>query len=311
MKLLVFMAIILIMFSALWLIVWGWFFRISKKTSIRFQDIGKKAFANGNYKKAKELLLKAMERGKNPDIKFKLAISYLNLKEYTNAQVLFEELLKDSPENIDIMLKLAETYGKQKKYVEALDIYTKILNKKPKDLHCLLKVANIYFEQEDFEKCIETLATIEKLAPGNKEALILSLKCKAELADPDNEDEYGNIINEYLAFSQKNETTPDFEISLAKVYAKNGDLTNALTTCKKAMEISTENVKAYQMLGLIQLIKKDYEGAKRTLNIALGFEPKNEETHNLFSYVLCQQVDGCPLKACREKYYKLIEKYLK
>lgn len=311
MKSLGLMAIILIMFSALWLIVWGWFFRISKKTVIRFRDIGKKAFEKGNYKKAKELLIRATEKENNPDLKYKLAVSHLNLKEYASAQVIFEELLKATPGNIDIMLKLALCLEKQKKYAEAIDVYIQILNKQPKDINCLLKLAANYFELEDYNKSAETLSKINELDPENKTAKILSLKCQGELCDPDNEEECQNIVNQYLAFSNNNEITPDFNIGLAKIYAKNGDLTNALTTCKKALENNAEDVKAYQLLGLIQLIKQDFEGAKGTLNLALGFEPKNEETHNLFSYVLCQQVDGCPLTKCREKYYKLIEKYLK
>lgn len=233
------------------------------------------------------------------------------MKEYSEAQSTFEELLKDSLENVDFMAKLAQALSNQGKFDEALELYEKILSKNPKNLDCLLNMSKIYYEKGNYEKALEILEEIKGLSPDNNDALLLSLKCRSELCDPDNQEDYEKIIEEFLSRAKENESSPDFHLSFAKIYAKNGELSKALESCKKTVETNTDDVKAYQLLGLIQLVKQDFEGAKATLNIALGFDPKNEETHNIFSYVLCQQVDNCPLHLCREKYYKLIQKYLK
>lgn len=310
MTLIIVVSIILILFSLLWLIMWGWFYKVDKSTLARLQRVAQKAFDKGNYDKAKKLFQKSLRGNNDPSMKYKLALSQLNLKEYKSAQSTLEELLKVSPADEDILMSLAKTLELQKLYDESLDVCTKIVSQNPRNIDCLLNIAKIHLVKKDPQKCLEYLEQIKVLAPDSNKANLLSLQCRASICNVEDEGEYAELISDYLGSSENSELTSDFHFAFAKVYARNGDMLNSMTVCKKAIELNAEDVEAYQLMGLIQLLNNDFDAAKNTLNLALGFEPKNKETHNIFSYVLCQQVDNCPLQVCREKYYKLIEKYM-
>lgn len=152
MKILILISAILILFSFLWLIIWAWFFRIPKETLIRIKDIGQKAFDKGDYKRAKELIVRALKNGSNAKLKYQLAVCHLNLGEFSDAQKLFEELLAASPNNIDLMSKLAKALDKQRKNEEAIELNTKILEKDPKNLDSLISIAESYYKKDEPNK---------------------------------------------------------------------------------------------------------------------------------------------------------------
>lgn len=311
MTLIIVISLILIIFSVLWIFLWGWFFRLNNSAFIRLQEIGTKAFEKGNYKKAKELLIRALNKKGDFDLKLQLGISHLNLREYKEAQKVFEQLLIQKPDNENLILNLITTLIKQCQFQNALEICNEILTKKPDDASILIKKAEIYYAQNEIEKALETTQLVDNLSPENKDAGILKLKCKSEMHDPDNTEEYDEIIQELNGLIEKYGYPPEANLIFAKMYAKNGELESAVEACLNTITACPDDVEAYQLLGLTQLIQKDFASAKETLNKALELDKKNKETHNLYSYVLCQQVDNCPLDICREKYYKLIEKYIK
>lgn len=299
----------LIIFSIVWFFVWWWFFKAGKSPTESFIKNGLKAFANVDYKKAKELLSKADNL--TPDAQYKLGMAHLALGEYAEAQACFEAVLKTSPKNFDALVSLSQTLQFQGKNDEALEIYTKALIENDKNIDCYLSIGRLYQEQGNYEKALEIFNKAKEIAPENIQVLFSIVKCKSELCDPDNEDDYQKLIDECIKLAGSEGLPSDYDTSLAKVYAKGGDIDKALESCKRAVELNEKDVEAYRLLGLIQLIKRDLDGAKNSLSMALNFQQNDSETHNVFSYLLCLQVDDCTMKKCRDKYFSLVKKHIK
>ncbi len=300
--------IILISFSILWLFVWIWFFKGNKSSGEKAYKEGIKAFETGDYVKAKKILSKIKDI---PDAKYNLGVAQLNLGEYEKAKECFEQILKTSPKNFDALFKLAEILQAEKNYDSALEKYNKAIIENSKNPECYLNISNIYCEKEDFNKALEVLEKANEIVPDNTQILFDIIKCKSKLANMEDEEECQKIMDEYTKLAERSDLPSEFHTSFAKVSAVCGDIEKTFENCQKAIALNSEDIEAYQLLGLVQLIMKDIEGAKNSLTIALNFQSNNKELHNIFSYVLCQTVSSCSLEKCRERYFKLIKKHLK
>lgn len=307
-----FIAILMILiFSIAWFCVWFWFFRIDQKTLLKMADLGRKAFTKGHYKKAKELFQKIVKRESGFDVKYKLGISQMKLGEFKGAKLCFEEILKKEPKNVDALIKLAAIYLEEKNYEKAFDYYKQVLTFQHNNLESILGIAMIYFENMDFKNALDVFERAKDLSPDDEKISIAILKCRSELCDMDDKVEITKILDDYMKIGRVAENIPEYHVAVAKTFAKTGNINDALAHCERSIELNPKDIEARQLLGLIQLIKQDFEGAKDTLNMALSYNPNDKETHNILSYVVCQQIDDCPLQKCRKEYYNLIKDYLK
>lgn len=303
--------IILLIFSFVFFLIWVWFFKEDKEPVENFYKLALKAFEAGDYKKAKELFLQISNLDSNIDAKYKLGITCLKLKEYDDAKSYLEAVVKKNPKNKDAINKLAEVLQLQGDYDEAINILGKVAKQDPKNPENAINMSDVYFNKGEFEKALEILESAKKNSPDNTGILFAIAKCKNQLLNIENDEECKNILDEYIKLAGRKDLPDEFNITIAKAYAINGEVEKATEYCQKAISLKSEDMEAYRLLGLIQLVKMDFDGAKSNLTIALNIQPNNQETHNIFSYLFCKQVDDCPLKECREKYYKLVKKYLK
>lgn len=300
--------IILIVFSVVWLFVWLWFFKGGRFSGKNMLKSSINAFEQGNYKKAKELLLKIPDTDTNSETKYKLGLVHLKLSEYDNAKSCFEQVLKTSPKNFDALFNLAQILQLQEKYDESIEMYARAAKENNKNIECSLNIGDIYYEQGSYDKALEVLEKVKEIAPDNIQLLFSIVKCKSELCDMENEAERQQIIDEYTKLAENANLLKNFNISFAKVHAKIGNVLEAFKYCKDAIEANGEDIEAYKLLGLINLIQNDLPGAKNSLSIALNFQSNNVEIHHLLSYLFCIHEKGCALQQCRDKYYELVNK---
>lgn len=275
--------LIFLIFSIFLTIVWVWFYMSYKPSSV----------------------------DSTPEMKFNQGVVHLSSGEYNEAKICFENILKTSPKNFDALFNLAQVLMFQKNYDEAIAFLTKALAENGNSVECYLKLGQIHFEQGDYVKAMEAFEKAKDIDPENVMAIFSIARCKAQLCNFDNEDESQQILDEYLKIADGNELPPGFHISMAKVYAKKGQINEAYENCKKAIEQDGQDIEVYKLFGLIQLIQKDFAGAKSSLSIALSLQSNNMEIHDIFSYVMCHQEKGCPLDQCREQYFELIKKHIK
>lgn len=249
--------------------------------------------------------------GSSVGAKLSSGIAFLNSKDYNAAKACFENILKNSPKDFEALLNLGSVLLLQKNYDEAIALINKAIAENGNSVDAYLKLGQVCFEKGDFTKALEAFEKAIAIEPENIEALFGIAKCKAELCNMENDEECQQILDEYLKLADGQDLPSGFHIALAKAYAKQGQLQEAYENCKKALEQNEQDIEIYKLFGLIQLIQKDFAGAKNSLSIALSFQSNNMEIHNIFSYVMCHQEKGCTLDACREQYFELIKKHIK
>lgn len=299
--------VILGVFSIIWIVSLSLFLKATRNDA-GLLDAAHKAFEDRDYKKAKKVFSKLSN---NPDAKYKLALSQINLGELEEAKVTLEEILKTSPTHVDAIIALAGINSKQKQYDKSLELYNKVLVIDSQNFESNIESSKIYSKQGDFVRAIEILEKLEEMFPDNSEVVFWLIFNRCNLKNVDDDDDCKQILKDYLSIEEKSDLPSEYHVELAKAYALNGFLDKAFEQCQESLSRTVDDVKTYQLLGLINLIKQDAETAKGHLTTALNIEQSNKETHNLFSYVLCQSVTSCTLPKCRERYFKLVEKYLK
>lgn len=260
----------------------------------------------GNYKKVKELLLKDPDLENNIDNKFKLGTVHAKLHEYEEARACFEDVLKKNPKHFEAMMGLAQVFQVQEKYSEAMEFYDKASKENVKDMDCPLNMGEILYKTGEIEKALEILEKAKELAPENVKISFAIVKCKSEVCNVDNKEECQQIIGEFNKLAGQEDLPKEFDISIAKLYAKTGQIEDALYHCQNAVENNEKDIEAYKLLGLMQMLKKDLAGAKNSLSVALNLQSNNAEIHQLFSYLLCIHEDGCAMQKCRQKYFDLM-----
>ena len=105
---------------------------------------GRIYFALNEFDTAKRFLIHSIEQ--NPDIESKnlLALTYFGLKEYKNANNIFENLLTTNPDNISLLYNSAQCYEH--------------LEEKDKALEKLYKLTDIFPEHEEAQEMIRRLS---------------------------------------------------------------------------------------------------------------------------------------------------------
>lgn len=267
---------------------------------------------NEKYKKAKGFFLKTLALdSKYKNARLNLGIAYLKLKDFNSAQDCFETVLKDSPKSFDVLFYLAQTLHVKGVYNQASDYYLKAIEVNDKSFDAYFNFGIVLFNQKMYKEALDSLQKANLLCPENDKILYYITRCNDELCDYEDESKAQQIIDDYMLLSQKSDLPKEIYISIAKAFAKIGEVEKAEEYCQKALVNNSEDVESYKLFGLIQLIKRDYVQTKNVLSTALHLQPQNRELHTLLSYVLCFQVDSCTLKNCRQKYFKLMKKFIK
>lgn len=263
-----------------------WCLKIISTTYLDLYEKGLEAFKKREYKRARNMFLKSLS--KNPDFveaKYNLGLAYLSIEEYEKAREYFEKVLEEIPDDFSSLFNLALAFQLDELYSEALEIYQKAILLEPQDVDCYLNIAVIYFEKQDYQKAIEYLVMAKDISSDRTDILFSIARCKDEMCHYDNEDEITAILEEYEALIEKPDLPGDFDISIAKAYAKSGRLDDSMEKCLSALEKDFFNDEACRLLGLLLLIKNDAENARKNILKAIDIDPDIPESYNLLSYV--------------------------
>ncbi len=294
------------------MLIWVWFFKNEKDFYEKLYSSGIKRLNAGKYLRAKLLLQKVLKFDSTyKDAQFNLGIAHLKLKEYNLARVCFESVLISTPKNFESLFYLAQALQLQGLYEDASEFYQKAIAENANSVDCFFNLGFVYYKQHKFDTALEFLNKANLMFPDNEQILFYLNRCNDELCTYDDDAQGLQIIDEYLKMSKTPNLPVEFNIAVARAYAKLGKIDKSEEYCKKSLNDNSENIESYKLLGLIQLIKKDFIETKNILATALHLQPSNKDLHALLSYTLCCQVDNCGMKQCREKYYQLMKKFIK
>ena len=292
--------------------IWLWFFRNEIAFCEKLYDLGINALEKKQYKKAKTYFLKIVNFSPDyKEIRLNLGIALFNLGKYKEAKDNFEIAIKISPESYMALFNLAQTCQHLKQYKEAREYYTKALAENDKSVYCCINLGLIDYYQKKYSSGLEYFEKANSLLPGNDEILYYIARCKDELCSYDENCNGEEIIKSYLALVNNKNLPKEFDLFLAKAYAKLGQIEMAEKHCEEALSKNSKDIESYKLLGAILLIKKDFDSVKQLLKKALHLQPKNKDLHLLLSYALCHQVENCSLGKCMLKYQQMLEKFLR
>ncbi|MBP7211351.1 tetratricopeptide repeat protein [bacterium] len=308
----IFIIFIFILFIISIAILWSWYLRTDTLKSKKAYKTALKALQRSNYAQAERLLKKAIHLNKkNTKALFQLGQTYLKQKKYELAQACFEKIVKYDAKNVDAKFWLAFTLQKLKKNDEAEILYKSVLKEKPNHYDCIIQIGELEFEKENYLDALDNFKKAQSLSPDDKSCRFYITKCKDKLCTYETKDDGKSIIDEYLKLMNEKDLPKEFFITVATAFARTGQIQEALKFCQKSLEKNSEDFESYKLLGLIQLIYKDFEGVKNTLATAISLQSNNAEVHTLLSYALCQQDNRCSAKVCRDKYSEIIKKFIK
>ncbi|GBF23466.1 TPR repeat-containing protein [Candidatus Gastranaerophilus sp. (ex Termes propinquus)] len=271
--------------------------------------LAKKAYKKESYRKAKGLFEKALSISPTfVDAKFMLASSCFMLREYDLAKKYFEEVLKvKGKRDWASLYNIGYTLAAQKKYQEALTQYGSALAIKKNDPDILSAAGIANFELKNYELAKEQLDKADELAPNRSIVNFYQNRCVDELCPYKDTALRTKILQEYERLSLlANANLPDdFHLIFARCYAKAGRITEAIEFSKKAFKKSSSNPELYTLMGLLEIVTKNFTPAKDHLSTAIMLSPKDPEPYRLLHYVFANCGNHKDAEHAKQKYREL------
>ena len=310
--------ILLLLFIITFVFIWSWFFRNEQLFCEKLYVLGGDALNAKNYKRARHYFYKIITTISDyKDTAFKISICYIELQKYEDAEIYLKQVVKADPKDFIAIYMLAQTLVKQNKAEEAQAAYKDGLKVDPQSLECNKELGILIYSQKDFKNALAYLTTAkdllnrqepEKELRQKNEITYYILRCEDELCDDENIEQRVDIINKYIEIGNFGDVPREFDFVVAKAYSKIEKLEEVEKYCNRALKFNPENIEGYKLLSVLQLVKKDYTAAKSTLTEALVLQPKNNELHEIMSYIVCHKVENCNISRCRKKYFELVNK---
>ncbi|MCI8345319.1 MAG: tetratricopeptide repeat protein [Clostridia bacterium] len=200
----------------------------------------------GNNKKAKEILMKMIEK-------------------YPNSYYLHRELARISEQTKDIEIAIDE-------YIRALDI-----NKS--DLELQLKLAGLLKNVNRNEDATKTLKEVLKLKPSYYEASCLLGDILYE------QENYKEAVNVYIQALNYNPDKYELYYNLGMAYTRLNDFQSAKEYYEKAAELNSLLYHAKYNLGQIALLYNEIEEAEEYFIECVNEEELSDEAYYYLAYI--------------------------
>lgn len=229
-------------------------------TGLIYDRLAEYALAKQAYKQALESDFQAW------DIHYRLALDYIKLNDFKNAEREFNYVLKIKPYEERVRFLLALAYSYSSKYKEAVREYERLLARPlleldDRDLRSSLGYLHIL--QGDFDRAQTQYTTILEDNPGDSDAHFYLGYIYHELS------KYDIAIDEFVKAIELNPDNSAALNSLSYVYAQRGEnLDEALSLVKKALAIEPSNGAYLDTLGWVYFKRGDFDSALRYLENA-------------------------------------------
>lgn len=170
-------------------------------------------------------LKKASEISKNPNILYRIAVLYKQLKNYNESAKYFEEVLQLVPNRKDALVSLASVY----KYIDkniSLSLYLKARELFPLDQNIIFSIYTAYINMLNFEEALKISLELIELDSKNSMYYSMAADSYLELFD------YKNAIKYYKKSLKYNKNDDGAKCSLAYAYSCHRDTNKALDILK-------------------------------------------------------------------------------
>ena len=191
---------------------------------------------------------------------------YIALGNYKKAKEKLIKLIEDNPENYDLHKKLAIIYEKEGGIRKAIDEYAQCIDLNKQDYDSYYKVATLLQDLDRKQEAIEMLNSLLDKKPEYTEASIILGDLLIE------EKSYKEAAMVYMDALKYSPVSYDLNYNLGMVYTLLNDFNNAKQCYEKAAELNSLAYNAKYSLAEIALIYKDLDKAEMYFTQALDEE---------------------------------------
>jgi tetratricopeptide (TPR) repeat protein len=208
-------------------------------------DSGMKAFNQGDYRSAAELLEGSVARYPHTSVSFNdLGRTYLMLDLVDKAVVAFRKAVEINPSDRFAYNNLGRAFWKQKKYDQAVEAFTKQLEINPQDRFVHPNLGFMYMQMNQYDKAATEFETAAAAAPNDPSIQASLGGAYAKLKQPDKAIAALERAVE-IAPVPSIQNTASYEMSLMKInLTRAEDLAGLaiLATAVKTKDISLDHV---------------------------------------------------------------------
>ncbi len=217
-----------------------------------------------------------------------LAELYVKQKRYSEAEELYEKLLKKGPENAEYGVELAAIYLFNDKPDKALDTYNRVEKELGLNEEIIRQKQRIYLKQNKIDKAVEEAEKLVASEPAEPEYLLEGAEL---LIANDRADKAISWIDQALKL---NPDLPQAHVLLADIYRQKGDM--ARVTQELNQVLANPNLeaglKARILSSYVGMTGESAEGQKDALGMAQNLaksSPNDPKTQIMLADLLMQQ----------------------
>lgn len=210
----------------------------------------------------------------------RLGLCQMELQQYADAVLSFQEALKGIPDDVNITDKMARSYEKAGQLEQAAETYYKLAELSPKDARIYFNtVINMYNSAQMPEKAAEAANKMIELNPNDPDALfnlgfmLVQMKKFTEAID---------ILDKVIALTPEMEyahLNKGFSLYSLKQYK------NAIEAYTKTVELFPENADAWMFLGMSYMQIKAWHKAVDPLVKSIELRPESGNAY--YNLAIC------------------------
>lgn len=237
----------------------------------------------GDYAQAAQSYAEMIKlRPYEPDIRFRLGVSYSEIGEINKAIDAFRAVTMLREDHIDARFRLANLYARQSRNKEAIDECLTILKRTPDSLDVNLLLAQLYVSEYEYDKAILVCDEILRSRDISRKPIFAEAyyrrgsafkgKGEKDLANKD----FQRSISIYKLLLEKESENIGVNYDIALVYEALEDYESAEKHLLRHIELKPREPNAYNYLGYMLIERnKDLDRAIEYIKKALEIEPNN------------------------------------
>lgn len=260
-------ALLLIIISLL--VVFVFYPEYQAKKLADYKTQGLLFLSQGRYKNAVEVLEKALAMEYSIETLEKLGRAYFYSESYLRALDVYQNILKDKPNDPQYHYMLGMIHEKNKERWKAIESYQKVIELNEKNYEAYAALAFLFYDNGEFEKAIN-YATI-------------SLEMKS--------------------------SQPKLRHKLAQTYQELGQVDQAELEYQKVLEIEGTNIDAGIELAKLYISRENFDLARQTLDFILSRTKGNATVYFLLGTIYDAKAGKTSGREKVEQQTKAVENY--
>jgi tetratricopeptide (TPR) repeat protein len=237
----------------------------------------------GNYAETVRLANAALSFDpSNVDARLWHAAGLVGTKVYGQARRELDALVREYPDSLNVNLHLAVLDTIEKRYRDAEARYLKFYKPGQQDLRPLEGLVQLRLSEKQIDGALKLLDQEVKLSPGSPAVHLLLAATAVRTGKLD-------LATEQYEWLRSNEPKSVWAYaSLGDVYQLKGDLNSALTSYKKARDLSPSDSRIGAMVAFLEIGSGQNSEAIATLKKQIASDPENVIALNNLAYALAE-----------------------